>query len=325
MAIDPEDMLIFKVREDKGELPKPSNAKPRAANPSTTAAPKKKVQARDEAKIGTIVQAQKTNAATFNPAAVNSSVGYVSNASSYREVADALITEGENVNDYIGHGAKSGETRFETESKEAAIGLSCVWHPWRPAYAICSSCHRPFCFEDIVERNGRYYCLEDVDKAEPAKELENVTYNRLGIISAVMFSAAFVAFLLLGSSQLGYVINFANKLGFFTFISNIKFDYMFPIIAAIVAFFELITGFMILMQARKGFVIGIISGFVAVALFTYQFLATTTFYLLIIDILTFAGVFSLVYSRTIDTVASDVLLGAESAPAPMEFANVGRF
>ncbi len=324
MTVDPEDMLIFKVREEKGELPAPSNAKTRVSNPSTTAS-KKKLQAPNKIQNGTVVQAQKTNATAFNAAQGGSRIGYVSNASSYREVADALITEGENVKDYIGHGSKSGETRSEAESKEAAIGLSCVWHPWRPAYAVCNYCHRPFCFEDIVERNGKYYCLEDVDKAEPTKGLENVTYNRLGIISATMFSAAFVAFLLLGSSQLGYVVGFANKLGFFTFISSIKFDYIFPIIAAIVAFFELVTGFMLFMQARRGFAIGIVSGFIAVALFTYQFLATTALYVLVIDILTFAGIVSLVYSRTIDTAAPDELLNAENGPAPIEFANVGRF
>ena len=95
MTIDTEDMLIFKVREDKGELPRPSNAKTQVPNSSATAAPKKKVQTREEAKTGTIVQSQKTNAATFNPAAGNSGVGYVSNVSSYREVAYALITEGQ--------------------------------------------------------------------------------------------------------------------------------------------------------------------------------------------------------------------------------------
>ena len=42
---------------------------------------------------------------------------------------------------------KKGKTHSEEESEEADQGLSCVWHPWRPAYAICNYCHRPFCFE----------------------------------------------------------------------------------------------------------------------------------------------------------------------------------
>ena len=55
MTVDPEDMLIFKVREEKGELPAPSNAKTRVSNPSTTAS-KKKLQAPNKIQNGTILR-----------------------------------------------------------------------------------------------------------------------------------------------------------------------------------------------------------------------------------------------------------------------------
>ncbi|EQD58270.1 hypothetical protein B2A_04436, partial [mine drainage metagenome] len=91
---------------------------------------------------------------------------YVPPSEGYTQVATALgnILGTSETESLMGDKEKR-ITKGEREEREAAEGMYCVWHPWRSAYAICHYCHRPFCFEDLVESNGNYYCLEDIDKA----------------------------------------------------------------------------------------------------------------------------------------------------------------
>ena len=44
----------------------------------------------------------------------------------------------------------------------SAKGLKCSIHPWREAYAVCSKCGMPYCYVDIIKKNGKYYCLDDI-------------------------------------------------------------------------------------------------------------------------------------------------------------------
>ncbi|MGI0133918.1 MAG: hypothetical protein ACREBW_03050, partial [Candidatus Micrarchaeaceae archaeon] len=216
------------------------------------------------------------------------------------------------------------ETRSESESIASAKGLFCTWHPWRPAYAVCGYCHRPFCFEDTTEYNGSLYCLEDIDKVSAGRvEETGMEYNNISIVASTLMFATFLAFMYFANAQLGYIIGYANSIGFFRFIGTITASYGLALLGAITTFFTLISAILILTQSRKGYYIGLAAGFANVALFSYQFLNTSTVYLLAISILSFASLVTLAYSRSMFEQKEMPYL--ETKQYGVEWPNAGKF
>ncbi|MEM0154774.1 MAG: hypothetical protein QW814_02990, partial [Methanothrix sp.] len=164
MPVDPDDMLIFRMRHMTPNM----KVAPRQISQATPSQQPKQQQAHTEAQPKAAAQAPQQKPRYMPPPESRKP------ASNFREQEETQIFVSPNVSNAVIEEAveaaggnmsqmsakKKGKSRSEEESEEAAEGLSCVWHPWRPAYAICNYCHRPFCFEDIVEQNGHYYCLE---------------------------------------------------------------------------------------------------------------------------------------------------------------------
>ncbi len=216
-------------------------------------------------------------------------------------------------------------TRSEEESVDAAKGMYCVWHPWRSAYAICNYCHRAFCFEDIEEYNGSYYCLEDIDKVG-TKYSDTITakYGNISMISAALFIAVFALFLYYSYSQLFYIIGYANQVGFFTFMSKATLVYFMVLGEALFSFIGLLAAVLILINSPKGFILGITSGVFMAAISSYEYLSTGTLFVAVLSAITFAAVISLTYSRvyyTSDTQQAPY----EANDVQVEWPSAGRF
>ena len=222
-------------------------------------------------------------------------------------------------------------TKSEREEREAAEGMYCVWHPWRSAYAICHYCHRPFCFEDLVESNGNYYCLEDIDKAGAEQEslsgIRKLPLN-LNIVSGIIFMAPMVIVLLFGGNSLAEAITFAQRVGFFTFISNATFAYAAAILGILLAFFCFIAGVMIFVGSKKSTWLGLSSNVLTSIFFLYVFVDAHEIYALAGAAIMLAGLAILIYSRVIYQPSTEELrkeLKANDVEAPIEFPNAGRF
>ncbi|MDE1811072.1 MAG: hypothetical protein KGH66_03460 [Candidatus Micrarchaeota archaeon] len=221
-------------------------------------------------------------------------------------------------------GKAKRETRSESESIAAAKNLFCTWHPWRPAYAVCNYCHRPFCFEDTTEYNGALYCLEDIDKVSAGMvEKTGLEYNNISIIASTLMFATFLAFMYFANAQLGYIVGYANNVGFIRFISGITPSYALALLGSITTFFTLVAAILMLAQSRKGYYIGLGTGFANVALFSYQYLNTRTLYLLVISVLAFASLVTLAYSRSAFEEREIPYL--ETKQYGVEWPNAGRF
>ncbi len=193
---------------------------------------------------------------------------------------------------------KSTISRTEAQSRDAAKGKSCVWHPWRPAYALCNYCNRPFCYEDIIEYKNNYYCLEDIDKVSTGAGVETtVRYNRLSMLSALMFIIAFIVFVFSAIGQVAYITSYANKIGFFSFIAQLNYAYTSALLGFFLALFSIIAGILIFVHSDKGFMVGSLVGAFSTILFSYSYISSGALYTIAISLISFAALVLLLLSR----------------------------
>ncbi len=84
---------------------------------------------------------------------------------------------------------------------------TCSNHPWRPAYARCSLCHRPFCYADLVDYNHLSYCLEDIGHVKVDTAVSEPRPNRFNYLSSLLFLGIAAALLYYVYPQQLYIIS----------------------------------------------------------------------------------------------------------------------
>lgn len=231
-------------------------------------------------------------------------------------------------NEYISKKIK-GRSRGQL-SREAARGRKCAWHPWRESYAICNFCHRPFCFEDIIEYGKNYYCLEDIDAVSSTyKESVSSYGNNMGILAGSLMMLSFLTFFYFANNQVIYVFGYLHNAGVFFFLEHINYSYVAAIVGSLIMVLAFIAALQMFLQSKRRFFTGTLVCIAAVALFSFQYTTTGTLYLGIIDAMTFIAFFALLYSRATISMIS----GTEQASGPesaiqrgiLRWPNVGRF
>ncbi len=342
MSIDPDSLLIFKMRPNMQQNRKaPPTTTAQQAKPYATATQanynpqgmenlQQKVEQIDEAQRSrkNIPSSDKRKPAQGFQGTEEQGVFVAPHVGS-GSVAEAVELAGGDVEQIEGAGKK--ETRAEQASKEAAIGLTCVWHPWRPAYAVCDYCHRPFCFEDIIEQKGHYYCLEDIDKVAEGSALPEFSgrfnYASIGLISGALFIGVFLVFLIFASSSLASVISYSNSVGLFSFLSSASLASLSVIFGGVLTLLCFISGLLVMVHSKVSSVLGGTVGVLSIILFTYDYVAYGTLYSVIIAVLAISALVTMVYFRAGATSEEAIEEKAASEePAPeVQFANVGRF
>ncbi len=301
--VEKEDLLIFKMRE------------------------KKRVETGGAQAAQTQVQQMVQEEAVEQPKPEAMEAAKPSSQPSQAEIA-ATAQPAEEAPKRKAKGAK-GEKEKEME---AAKGLFCEWHPWRPAYAVCSTCHKPYCYEDMSEYNDRYYCLEDIDAATVnAKPRTTFGYNKNSLLSATMFMLTMLVYIYFINGQLYYTIKSALDVGVSTFVRNnliISANYFYINLFAGLTILVLvfISGVLIFMQSRKGYWLSILFGSASFIFFSYLYLSNFKFYGFVVSALTLIGLVSLRYAIHSKTTE-------EQAPAPppvsgptgIEWPAAGRF
>lgn len=292
MALRPEDLLIFKARGAKKE----ENVGAPAANvevrPTPQVAPAQPVQA----PVAPVPQA------------------------AIEEVAQPVIPEEGvppvemAVPEVRGTTPASGKA---AGSVEAARGKFCTWHAWRPAYAVCGYCGKPYCYEDMVEFNNGYYCLEDIDKVSTTNaESVYTRYTNLGFVSAATMMLSFAVFVFFANAQLAYVLAYIQGQGLPAFLGSLNFSYGSLLLEAFLAVLALAAAVMIVVQTKRAFAIGMVSNVCNVALFSYLYLGSGTFYIGMIAAAGFVGLATLAYSRVTYTAYAETPF-VESGPVMM--------
>ncbi|MCL4388421.1 hypothetical protein M1408_01190 [Candidatus Marsarchaeota archaeon] len=215
----------------------------------------------------------------------------------------------------------------EEGNKESEV--MCTWHPWRKAFDTCAYCKRPFCFEDLVSEQGKYYCLEDMDKAAPeGTSKAYVTHSEIRVAGGVILLVSFAVFFYRYWQQLVFIGGYANKVGFFLFLKLITPAYVVAIVGGIAALLILISAVMVFMESGKGLGLGIASSIIMIAAMLYSFTSGVEIWSVVVAALSIVSLVLLGYTLS-SYKAEEVVAGYKESPGAenedLPFPNVGRF
>ena len=234
--------------------------------------------------------------------------------------------------DKIEYITKSGGFSHNNQlNREVAKEYNCVWHPWRKAYAICSYCHRTFCYEDTIEFNRNYYCLEDIDGISTKYEQKASSKNGItGTAAAVLLMIAFIVYFYFANVQVLYILQYINKVSLIYFIGHVNYSYLLALIESILLLMGFSDAILLLIQSKAGFFTGVFICLASITLFSFQLINTTTIYLGIVDAIIFAAFVLLLYSRSVSTAIrwEDQQLQSPTATAEenlIKWPSAGRF
>ena len=182
----------------------------------------------------------------------------------------------------------------------------CAWHPWRQAYEICSYCGKPYCFEDIVEKRGRFYCLEDVDKMPIQMQQARGDLGSFGMLSGALMMLTFIMFLYFGYSQFAYqlnslIVSLPNLGHGLVAISQFyNFVNAFPLLAFVLTLISFLVGITVMGHTKRSFVYGVTLNMLSVMLFSYAYLSYIRVYILFISVISFASMILLLISKGVE-------------------------
>jgi hypothetical protein len=285
MASDSEALLIFKMRgmssersepqpgqimEYKEELPQveEEKAKPPEQKPRAPEKPERRPSP---------ISAEAARASIY----YNEGGSYPDPMKYYKEA----VKEGSGKVEEVQQARPMGRAN----SKAMARGRYCTAHPFRNAYAICSYCHRPFCFEDIMEYQKDYYCIEDLDRitAEHSEKL-SYEYSTSSLITSFILIGSFLVFVYFANGQLGYIFGYIASSPLL-FLGNINLVYVIGLISLAVMIVGLAAAIYILLGSRQGHIAAATISMVAVLFFASQYVGTGTPYFAVVAVLQFAA------------------------------------
>lgn len=181
------------------------------------------------------------------------------------------------------------------EMKNIASHLSCELHPWRKAYAICDYCKRAFCYEDIVEHGNAYYCLDDIDKVSAEVRTEEVTkYGALGFVASGLFMLVFLIFVI---SSYQSLTGLPGELPALATAMSITNPTVILLMGTALAALSLISGVLVIVQAKGSFPLGAVIGVLTAGVFAYRYLAVHDIFSVAIAAVAVVAVLTLGNSR----------------------------
>ncbi|MEM3841454.1 MAG: hypothetical protein QXN59_02055, partial [Candidatus Micrarchaeaceae archaeon] len=186
-------------------------------------------------------------------------------------------------------------------------------------------------FEDLVKEQGKYYCLEDMDKALP--EGENRTFVKFSDMSAaggIILIASFAFSVYEYWQEILFIGRYANKIGIMLFISNITPSYIIAIAGGFSALIMLIGAILVFARSGKGFGFGLAGALGSLSTMLYSFSIAVNTPDIIIAALSFVALVVLAYSTSLyeaeEVVSEFKETSAEGSEGEeLAFPNVGRF
>ncbi len=319
--MNPDDLLIFKVREeDKGASKKGKKAaaqasqqqskqeakaeKPEFFKPKAKQEPQQppskqerqrpapeaqKPAQKEEPFMAPIKEGDELYYVAPETEVPEGSMDYVSEAAEY--AGDEKFAKGNNKKPVL-------KKREHMDSRKIAQHMSCELHPWRRAYAICDYCKRAFCYEDILDVGGKYYCLDDVDKVpEAIRRNQVVRYNNLSMIASILYMVAFIVFFYYSYNSVLVLLDSIQKIGLPLFMTQLTIARELLLAETILALLTLGTAISILISSGASFKLGAFVSIVSVGIFGYQYTLANTIYIAIFTTLSFVAFLLLSYSR----------------------------
>lgn len=318
MALNPEDLLIFKAREEeeKKKAKKPEARQAQATIPAPQPAPSPQQKPQPQPQVTAAAQA-KPQAAKQMKDAKEEKITFISQQ---KEEEIPIVTANEAMTEEYGVttqqiGKKGAKHLTAKESRRIAEHMTCELHPWRRAYAICDYCHRAFCYEDLVEHNGAYYDLDDIDKIPKLRATEVIKYNTLGFFAGALMLFVFLVFVF-SSYQLVLRIPYLFQQigGFNGLLSDPLQAFSFLLAETILAILSLIAAISVFMSRKASFRFSTVISVLTVGLFSYMYLNSAEVSAVVIAAMSFIAMVALAYSRvSIETLPEETELPASEA------------
>ena len=187
-------------------------------------------------------------------------------------------------------------------------GVSCINHPWRPAYAYCAKDGLPYCFVDLISHGGKNYCLNDIDSVlrSEGEETTPKPKNSFTLLSsALLFSSALIIlyFTQKATELMAYL---AMKQGAISFLLNLNPLYIFPVANIAVILLALFGAITILRNSLGFFAFAFAATLGALFIMIYQYSISSADYALISSVIMLLSVSTIVYSRMSSLTSSTV-------------------
>lgn len=308
MPVDLNDLLIFKNRKDEKLKKKKAAQQAQQVQVQKPAEPAPKVE---EPTPTQVLQPQKAEeisvpeVAMLPPAPQAPPQVYIeqpkptgiSDEIPYRPPKKVELPDEQLGKKAAGYGSKRAKIR---RMRELAETMTCELHPWRKGYAICDYCKRAFCYEDIVEEAGTFYCIDDMDKIPAsAKAVKVVSYGKMSALSVLCYVSVLAIFVITQYTQLSMFITEAlsatvTSAPLYTVaLANPTFS-----ITLLIAVLSFISGAMVMFGSKSSIriasTVGIFGGIFFAYLYATTFIPAAAVYAGI----EFTAVLLLVYSRS---------------------------
>ncbi len=282
MALDPDDLLIFSKRQKPGaKAKKPSQQQPAAPAPQAQPpTPQPKIIAQP------IV--------TGLPEPVSRPEPEAQRSTQKEEPYTVPVTQVPLPRPK--YGGKKAQIR---EMKKLASTLACELHPWRKAYAICDYCKRAFCYEDIVEESGMFYCIDDIDKIpESVKSVKIVSYGRISALAVFFFVTQLGLFVITQYTTLAQFIGSVMvAITTQTPLYEVLFDGLLFFIGLIFAILSFAAGAMIILETKISYRFALAIGAIGAGFFFYDYIVSFQILTAIYAVVELIAMVLLLYSR----------------------------
>lgn len=177
----------------------------------------------------------------------------------------------------------------------------CFNHPWRPAYARCSYCKRPFCYADLVENGKQQYCFEDLSHATDGKTKYAAAPNLSTYTASILFLISSLTILYYIAPQIQLITIQVAHVGPVTFLNTLTYSSEAILLSVLFATTGFLSSIIVLKNSVRGFLVCAVMLFATIIFFSYQYISTTSTgapnYFLYVTLILFATMFMLALSR----------------------------
>ncbi|MGI0141452.1 MAG: hypothetical protein ACREBF_02260 [Candidatus Micrarchaeales archaeon] len=194
--------------------------------------------------------------------------------------------------------------RSADESMAAAAGLTCVNHPWRPAYAICDYCDRPFCYADLVEYGKRFYDLEHIDDVAGREPNTKKPVNSFIKMASLFFIINALALFYSVLPQLSFIFSSLGTTTAATVLGTLTTTYEIPLFNLAVGILSLLAGILVLLAEERGIYLSGMIGTITLVGASYEYLNSYIAILLVVSIIALIDIVLLAYGRVSSTTVS---------------------
>ncbi|MDE1869388.1 MAG: hypothetical protein KGH71_00180 [Candidatus Micrarchaeota archaeon] len=192
----------------------------------------------------------------------------------------------------------------EKAQMEAAAGLTCVNHPWRPAYAISAYSKMPYCYADLVEYSNKFYSVDDIDQVAGKEASRPRPMNSFIKIGATLFLVNSLILFYFTLPQLSFIAGYLSGVTPQNALGSLSSTYSIPLFNLTMAILGFLAGILILLTEERGLYLSGLVGTLILIGMSFEYLNSELAYLLGVSLIALIEIVLLAYGRVSATTGS---------------------